>query len=145
LGDEKTTAFRLTPVQAVTPGSPDLIIAMSRSGNFNVGGEGVYTVMITNVGMTTTSGVITITDALPPGLAVASVSGSGWTCAMMDPAVICTNSSPVKPGASSTITLTVDVGPEAYPGVTNLATVSNASDLNISNNIIGDPTIVVQP
>jgi hypothetical protein len=31
----------------------------------------------------------------------------------------------------------VDVAPAAFPGVTNVATVTNASDLNISNNTHG--------
>jgi hypothetical protein len=39
-------------------------------------------------------------------------------------------------------TLTVDVGSAAWPGVTNLATVSNAGDRNTSNDLIGDPTAV---
>jgi hypothetical protein len=47
-------------------------------------------------------------------------------------------------GSTSTVTLTVDVGPLAYPGVTNLVTVSNSSDRNQTNNTAGDPTVVSQ-
>jgi hypothetical protein len=51
---------------------------------------------------------------------------------------------PVEPGTSKTITVTVDVGLAAAPGVTNLAMVANESDLNTANNAAGDPTVVQQ-
>jgi hypothetical protein len=97
---------------------------------------------IANIGGTAAAGTITVTDILPPGLTYVSAAGSGWTCSVADRTVTCTVPGPVAPGASSTITLTVDVGAAAYPGVTNPASVSNASDLNISNNAAGAPTEV---
>jgi uncharacterized repeat protein (TIGR01451 family) len=144
LGYESTT-FRTTPVQVVPPGSPDLAITLSRDGDFTVGGEGVYTVTISNVGWTATAGPVTVTDTLPPGLTYVSGIGDGWACLATDPLVTCTNPGAIDPGASSIITLTVGVEPQAWPGVTNLATVSNMSDRNTSNNAIGDPTVVRQP
>ena len=55
--------------------------------------------------------------------------------------VTCTNLGPVEPGASTTLALTVRVEPQAWPGVTNLTAVANASDRNLSNTI-GDPAVV---
>ena len=141
LGDGRTA--RSTPVQVIQPGSPDLVIAMSHAGDFTVGDQGIYTLTITNAGFTATAGTITVTDTLPPGLAYVSAVGSGWTCSAADESVTCTSPSPLDPGASSIIKLTVEVGASALPGVTNLATVSNESDRNISNNTIGDPTVVL--
>jgi uncharacterized repeat protein (TIGR01451 family) len=46
------------------------------------------------------------------------------------------------PGGNTTITLTVNVGPVAVPGVTNTATVSTAGDANAGNNSSSDPTTV---
>ena len=43
-------AARSTPVQVIQPGSPDLAIAMRHDGDFTVGGQGVYTLTIANVG-----------------------------------------------------------------------------------------------
>jgi uncharacterized repeat protein (TIGR01451 family) len=141
LGDEPNT-IRLTPVQVIQPGSPDLEIAMTHDGDFTPGDRGVYTLTITNTGLTATTGSVTVTDTLPPGLTYVSASGEDWACRATDQLVTCTNQGVVEAGTPSVITLTVDVGPAAWPGVTNLAAVTNASDRNIANNAIGDPTAV---
>jgi uncharacterized repeat protein (TIGR01451 family) len=140
LGDR--AANRMTPVRVIPPGSPDLAIAMHHEGGFAVGEQGVYTLTLTNIGATATSGVITVTDTLPPGLTYISATGSGWNCSASDETVTCTNGGPLNGGASSTITLTVNVGFAATPGATNFAMVANASDRNISNDAVGDPTDV---
>jgi uncharacterized repeat protein (TIGR01451 family) len=142
LGDGRAL-IRVTPVQVIQPGSPDLAMAMHHEGNFTVRGQGVYTLTITNTGLMPTAGTVTVTDFLPPGLTYASGTGDGWTCSADGGDVTCSNPSPIGPGASSTIWLIVDVGSAAWPGFTNLATVSNASDRNTSNNAIGDPTVVL--
>ena len=133
---------RSKPVQVIQPGSPDLAIAMSHGGDFTAGDQGAYSLKITNAGWTATTGTVTVTDTLPPGLTYLSAIGDGWTCSATDPTVTCTNPSSIDPEASSTITLTVNVSPTAYPGVTNLAAVTNPSDPNIANNTAGDPTVV---
>jgi uncharacterized repeat protein (TIGR01451 family) len=122
--------------------SPDLAIAMRHDGEFTVGGQGVYTLTITNVGLAATSGAIKVTDILPPGLSYVSATGSSWFCSSANEIVTCAYAGSVDPKASSSITLTVGVKPQAWPGVTNLATVSNASDKNPANDIAGDPTVV---
>jgi uncharacterized repeat protein (TIGR01451 family) len=132
------------PARVPALGSPDLAIAMSHSGDFVVGDLGAYSLSISNTGRTATSGVITLTDTLPPGLTFVSAIGINWTCAVAGRIVTCTNPGPIAPGASSIVTLTVRVEPQAYPGVTNIATVSNASDLSAWNNTTGDPAVVVQ-
>jgi len=130
------------PVQVPPPGSPDLAISMSHSGDFVSGSLGGYSLTIANIGRTATSGVITLADTLPPGLTFVSATGNGWTCTEADRIVTCANPGPLGPGASSILTLTVRVGLEAYPGVTNLATLSNAGDLITWNNTTGDPAVV---
>jgi uncharacterized repeat protein (TIGR01451 family) len=140
---QKGAAFRPTPVQVIPPGSPDLAIAMSHEGDFTAGGHGAYILTITNQAQTATSGSITVTDILPPGLTFDSATGTGWTCSATGDTVTCTNIGPVETGAVSSITLSVTVGDSAYPGVTNFATVSYESDRNLSNNAVGDPTVVL--
>jgi uncharacterized repeat protein (TIGR01451 family) len=133
---------RVTPVQVIQPGSPDLERAMSQDGDFTVGAWGVYTLSITNTGLRATTGPVTVTDTLPPGLTFVSASGDGWACWAADQLVTCTNQNVIEAGTPSVITLAVEVGSAAWPGVTNLAIVSNQSDRNIANNAIGDPTVV---
>jgi uncharacterized protein (TIGR03437 family) len=134
---------RATPGQVAPPGAPDLAMAMSHDGDFTVGGQGVYTLTIANIGLTATAGEISVTDTLPLGLAYVSAAGTGWSCSATDRTVTCTTPGAVEPGASSNITLTVNVGAAGWPGVTNLAIVSNASDRNVVNNAMGDPTVVL--
>jgi hypothetical protein len=43
---------------------PDTTIAMSHSGNFTVGVNGVYTIVVTNIGRTATSGLTSVVDEL---------------------------------------------------------------------------------
>ena len=143
LGDG-SSQIRTTPAQTIPPGSPDLSVVKSHAGYFTVAGQGVYTFTITNTGWTPTAGTVTVTDTLPPGLTYVSASGTGWSCSAAGQRVTCTHPGPVSPGASSSNTLTVNVSPSAYPGVTNLATVSNASDPSIWNNAMGDPTVVLR-
>src|ERR1700682_6174290 len=68
---------------------PDLVIAMSHHGNFTVGTNGVYTIVITNIGGTATdaaSGSIFVADRLKrtpplfrpaPGFPFVSMRGTG--------------------------------------------------------------------
>ena len=112
--------------------------------DFTAGSQGVYILTIANIGVTPTEGAITVTDMLPSGLTYISADGFGWTCSAADEIVTCTNPGPVSSKASSTITLMVSVEPQAWPGVTNLATVTNVSDRSLGNNTVGDPTIVRQ-
>jgi hypothetical protein len=73
-----------------------------------------------------------------------SCFGDGWSCTPADEIVTCTNLGPIAPGATSVITLAVNVGDAAWPGVTNFAIVDNSSDRNTANNAVGNPTAVVR-
>ncbi|HEY2930789.1 MAG TPA: hypothetical protein VGK99_03515 [Acidobacteriota bacterium] len=126
------------------PLTPDLAISKSHSGSFRVGTNGVYTLTVTNVGSAASSGTITVTDNLPAGLSFVSGAGTGWICAAAGQVVTCTNTGSIAAGANRVITLTVSVGAAAFPSITNVATVSNSSDLNSANNNASDPTIVTQ-
>ncbi|MCS7198572.1 MAG: hypothetical protein NZ930_07870, partial [Candidatus Bipolaricaulota bacterium] len=123
--------------------APDLQITKSHAGNFVVGQTGIYTITVTNVGNAPTTGTITVTDTLPAGLTFVSGTGPGWTCWAVGQTVTCTNPGPLAPNSSSTITLTVSVGPEAVPSVTNSVTVTNHYDPDLSNNSDDDPTEVI--
>ncbi len=126
-------------------GAPDLAITKTHSGSFTVGSNGVYTIGVSNVGTSPTTGAITVTDVLPTGLTYVSATGTNWTCSAVAQSVTCSNPGPVAPSASlPNITLTVSVGAGAVPAVTNTATVSTAGDSNGANDSASDPT-TVQP
>jgi hypothetical protein len=43
-------AALLSPTSAWAQAGPDLVIAMSHSGNFTVGANGIYTIVVSNIG-----------------------------------------------------------------------------------------------
>ena len=131
------------PVQVPALGAPDLAVSLSHSGDFTVAEVAVYKASVASIGRIPTSGLITLTDVLPPGLTFVSAIGEGWICTGAERIVTCTNPGPISPGVSNVINLTVRVEPQAYPGVTNLVTVSTESDVTAWNNSMGDPTVVL--
>jgi uncharacterized repeat protein (TIGR01451 family) len=131
--------------------APDVAIAKSHAGSFEVGTNGVYTIKLTNNGTAATQHQITVTDTLPAGLTFVSGAGTGWTCSAGTPTaqvVTCTNPGPINTGAgnASTITLTVSVAAAAFPSVTNTATVADAGDSGTNDKSSMDaPTTVTAP
>lgn len=128
-----------TPVQLL-----DVAIAKSHTGNFTVGQNGTFTLAVTNVGNTATTGALTVTDNLPAGLSYISATGSGWTCSAAGALVTCSNPVVVAAGAAAPpITLTVGVSSAAVPSATNIASVATPGDAVPSNNTASDAVTVV--
>src|ERR1700693_3863230 len=72
----RTPRLRLAPTQALYYLSPQRIPAV-----FPLGKPGTYSVTVTNqASVGASSGLVTVTDTLPAGLTLASMSGTGWTC-----------------------------------------------------------------
>lgn len=137
------------PVVSTAP-PVDLTISKTHVGNFTQGDTGkTYTITISNVGANPSSGLVTLSDSLPPGLIARSLGGSGWTCdpipagGTAGPATLnCTRSDALAAGSYPQITLTVDVACNAPASVTNTATVSGGGDASPGNNAVNDPTTV---
>jgi len=134
-----------TSTVTVSVNALDLSIVKSHTGSFTVGSNHSYQLLVSNVSSLATTGAITVVDNLPAGLTFVSAAGPGWSCQASGATVSCTNPGPLAPGASSAITLTVLVGPTAFPGVTNVATVSTPNDVVPGNDTSSDPTTVVAP
>jgi hypothetical protein len=101
---------------------PDLVITMLHTGNFTVGENGVYTIVVSNIGGTATSGFYEVDDELNPGpypggidFLFVSETGTGWSCSVnyhMPPnqnvSTACRSTSVIPPGGfAPPITLTV--------------------------------------
>jgi uncharacterized repeat protein (TIGR01451 family) len=122
--------------------APDLAIIKSHTGHFSQGQTGaIYTIAVSNVGTAVTTGMVTVADTLPTGLAGISIAGSGWGCDLAT--LSCTRSDALAAGNGyPTITLTVDVAANAPGVVTNRASVSGGGESNTSNDTAQDDTTV---
>jgi uncharacterized repeat protein (TIGR01451 family) len=122
----------------------DLTITKSHVGNFFQGATGTYTITASNTGVGATSGTVSVSDALPAGLNLASISGTGWTCSQIT--LVCNRNDVLANGSSyPVITVTVNVPTNAPASVTNSATVGGGGETNTANDTASDPTTIVAP
>ena len=120
--------------------APALNITKTHSGNFTQGQLGAtYTVTVANaVGAAATSGTVTVTEAVPAGLTLVSMSGTNWTCSVLPN---CTRSDALAGGASyPPITVTVNVAGGATSPQNNSVSVSGGGSGPAN---IGDSTTVL--
>ncbi len=129
-GQVRDTATVSTPNPAV-----DLAIVKTATSPFVVGQQATYTLAVRNNGPGAEPSPV-VTDNLPSGLTFVSASGDGWTCTSVGSSVSCRSTSAVAAnGVLPVITLTVLVGAEAVPSVTNTGLVSGVRpDAVPSNN-----------
>lgn len=141
-GNQNTKTNSASDLTAIAP-SPDLTIALSHSPDpFTVAQTGTYTIVVSNVGNVPTSGMITMSDPLPPGLSATAISATGWTCSGTT-SVSCSRSDAL-PAASSypSIVLTVNVNGGGSP-VTNTATASGGGEFDTGNDTATDHATIV--
>ena len=115
LGSNQTANFVATV--------PQLSIVKAHTGNFSQGQNGaMYTLTVSNAAAAgPTSGMITVTEAVPTGLTLVSMAGTGWSCI----ANTCTRSDALNGGAGyPPITVVVNVASNAPASITNQASVS---------------------
>ena len=101
-----------------------------------------YSLTVSNLGPDVPNAPITVTNVLPVGLNFVSVSDPAWACSGSGQVVSCTANIPVAVGATARVTLSVSIGAEAYPTVTNVAGLLYAGDGNAANNTARLPTTV---
>jgi len=125
--------------------TPDMTLGKSHAGNFVRGSTASYAIPVSNVSpFGATNGLVTINDTLPLGVTPASVTGTGWACAIASQTVSCTRSD-VLAGAGSypSITVNANVAQTAPPTVTNTAMVGGGGELNLANDSATDIATVV--
>ena len=119
---------------------PALSIAKSHTGNFMQGQTGAtYQVTVGNgAGAGMTGGTVTVTETVPNGLTLKSMTGTGWSCP--GGGNICTRSDSLAGGTSYLpITVTVDVATDAQSPLTNQVNVSGGGSATANTS---DPTTV---
>jgi uncharacterized repeat protein (TIGR01451 family) len=117
--------------------APALTITGSHTGNFTQGQSGaVYALTVTNSGSAATSGIVTVTETIPTGLTLVSMSGAGWTCG----ASACTRGDALAAlSVYPPISTTVNVASNAPSQVINQASVSGGGSAAASAT---DPTTI---
>lgn len=135
-------------IMSLKPSQIDPSITMTRSGPLSPGGTASYSMTVTNVGVKSEPGPLTIVNTLPANVTFASASGTGWVCLNNSPLagqVTCTRSGAVAAGASApALTIAVNVGAAASGVLTNSATVSGTGgDGNLSNNTAVDNFVIL--
>ena len=103
---------------------PLLGVSIARTADFLGQGQtgATYSVLVSNAaGAGPTSGLVTVTEVVPAGFTLVSMSGTGWNCS----ANACTRADVLKPGSSyPPITVTMNVAPDGPHFVSNEVAVS---------------------
>ncbi len=128
---------------AAIPLSADVALQVTPPVGLNSGGQGSFTIKVTNNGPMEAPGPITVAATLAPELSFASGAGQGWSCSAASQAVTC---STVGPLASSQwlpdLVVAVEASAAAVSSVSQTFTVSSAApDPNEANNTV---TVTVQ-
>jgi hypothetical protein len=99
---------------------------------------------VTDSGAGSTSGAVTVTEMVPVGLTLVSMSGTGWTCP--GGGITCTRSDALAAGVSyPAINATVNVSSTAPVSVINTAAVSGGGETNTANDQATDATTITSP
>lgn len=112
--------------------APDLqIVKSGPAGPVDPGDGLTYTLTVTNIGNAGADSVV-VSDSLPTGTTLRSLTASGWTCTGSD--VACTLDSALAPAASASITVVADLAADYAPStVVNTATVSPTDETPENN------------
>ncbi len=122
---------------------PDLTISLSHVDPFVRGTTGSYSVVASNVGTASTSGLVTVTDTVPAGLTPTAASGTGWACSIAGQVVTCTRSDALAAGGTyPPIGLTVAVLQTAPSTVIDSVTIAGGGETNLANDTATDPATI---
>ena len=144
-GDDTDQDFALVCYNCIeATGSADLSIAAVATPDVILpGGEVEYRIDIANAGPSSANGVHVVLDTDVAGGSFANGTGAGWTCASGAP-VECDFDGALAPGAAPTLTIALQVPPDAPfgPFGTTLTVASADPDPESTNNVIDIVTLV---
>ena len=127
LDSSNNSASTSDPVQSSTTA---LDLNKSHFGSFPIGGQGTYSLVVTNTGNVPVTDMLTITDTLPTGLSFAYAVGQGWACSAAGQVVTCTTEADLAVAASDGVDLVVNVGSTTPSGIDSI---TNSAEVAIAN------------
>ncbi|MBV8830657.1 MAG: Ig-like domain repeat protein, partial [Acidobacteriaceae bacterium] len=134
-----------------TENAPVLSLNKTHTGSFTQGDTGdTYTITVKNNGPGSTAGTLTLTDTLPTGLTLVSLSQTGHTgggtgCDWSCTGATCTRTTPMTEGEVDTLTLTAAVTYNAATGTNSVTNSVSVSGGGISvTQTATDPTTINQ-
>ena len=137
--ESDNSASHTSPVTRI-----DLKAKKTYAGPWQADKQSTYTLGAANVGSAATVGPVTLTDQLPTGISLVSAVGDGWDCRGTGSEVVCTRDG-INAGAQSPdVTVTVDVGEDAFPSATGTATVQTEDDVDPANDSATDTVEVLE-
>lgn len=139
-GGSGGTYFNASQGIFVSFAAADLSVSLGATPNPVCAGRNLtYTIAVTNAGPTQATSV-SVSDALPPGTALVSAGGAGWSCNTTTP-IVCTRPT-LDANTAATMTIVV-TAPPAAGSLTNSATVSSATPDPVTANNGGSVTTSV--
>jgi uncharacterized repeat protein (TIGR01451 family) len=129
--EQNDTSTVSTPIAA----GPDVVVVKTvDTDTLRIGGTATYTLTVTNRGPAPTSGAVEVEDDLPVGLVPTAATGPGFACTISGQRVECARTATLAVGASTSVTITVNVTPATPLGtLRNTACTRTASDVNTAN------------
>ncbi len=119
--------------QTFFTGTDLAVTATNTNSSLIQGGNGQFTVTVSNVGGSAGSGTITVSNRLPAGMTMTSMSGTGWNINSNNLTAARTTNLATG-GVLPTITIGFSVASNAPAMLTNSVTVSGGGDGNALNN-----------
>jgi hypothetical protein len=143
-GETNTANDTTTDPTTVRPQFVDFNISVAHPTGLTQGQVGgSYFVNVVSSGTIASSGLVTVTNTLPPSLTPTAIGGFGWTCTLSN--LTCTRSDALSPpSVFSEIIVTVNVAANAPDTVTVSATISGGGDSNPANNSVVDTNPVTR-
>ncbi|NOT60503.1 MAG: DUF11 domain-containing protein, partial [Acidobacteria bacterium] len=134
-GDTIYNPVRSTELELnVLSNKVDLAMFKTVNAVMGNGATSVYTLRVRNVGNAPNTGPVTVVDTLPTGLTFVSHTGTNWSCSAQGQIVTCVFAGTLNAATESSVLISVRVGPEAVPRVTNTVTCSTLEETNLTNN-----------
>ena len=126
-GGGMASSVTVSPTPALTVAAPVLAVTETHTGNFNLGQHAAtYTVSVKNgASAGATNAKVTVTETVPSGETLVSMSGTGWTCPGSGGANTCDRSDTlISAGSYPALTVTVNVAANAASPQVSQASVS---------------------
>lgn len=120
-------------------GTPDLAMGISGPATLTAGVATTYILSVSNMGGAATSGAMSVTTLLPPGLAYGGSMGGGWACTSStlsngNVQVICTGSAVISASSVSSYSILLTAA-SSLASASFSAAVLGGGETNTANNV----------